>query len=146
MVSPSNRWRRYDRVRLPGGFIVVGYAFCSLNPIYGQGMTVAALQALALRGCLSNGQQDLQRRFFRAAAKPTRLACQMAVGGGALPVNKTARRYRQHCDLFETWTIPVIFPSSFATLATRLGRCHRKVSHRKRTRLLDVKPTSRHSG
>ena len=55
-------------------------------------MTVAALQALALRECLSNGQQDLQRRFFRAAAKPTRLACQMAVGGGALPVNKTARR------------------------------------------------------
>jgi hypothetical protein len=49
-------------------------------------MTVAALQALALRECLSSGQQDLQRRFFRAAAKPTRLAWQMAVGGDlALP-------------------------------------------------------------
>jgi 2-polyprenyl-6-methoxyphenol hydroxylase-like FAD-dependent oxidoreductase len=83
---PSSRWRRYDKTRLPGGLLVVGDAFCSFNPIYGQGITVAALHALALRECLSSGPQDLPRRFFRAAAKPTRLAWQMAVGGDlALP-------------------------------------------------------------
>jgi hypothetical protein len=49
-------------------------------------MTVAALHALALRECLSSGPKSLSRRFFRAAAKPTRLAWQMAVGGDlALP-------------------------------------------------------------
>jgi 2-polyprenyl-6-methoxyphenol hydroxylase-like FAD-dependent oxidoreductase len=83
---PSSRWRRYDKARLPGGLLVVGDAFCSFNPIYAQGMTVATLHALALRACLSSGRDDLSRRFFRAAAKPTRLAWQMAVGGDlALP-------------------------------------------------------------
>jgi 2-polyprenyl-6-methoxyphenol hydroxylase-like FAD-dependent oxidoreductase len=83
---PSSRWRRYDKSRLPGGLLVVGDAFCSFNPIYAQGMTVAALQALALRECLSSGTQDLPRRFFRAATKPTRLAWQMAIGADrALP-------------------------------------------------------------
>jgi 2-polyprenyl-6-methoxyphenol hydroxylase-like FAD-dependent oxidoreductase len=83
---PSSRWRRYDKAHLPGGLLVVGDAFCSFNPIYAQGMTVAALHALALRACLSSGRDDLSRRFFRAAAKPTRLAWQMAVAGDlALP-------------------------------------------------------------
>jgi hypothetical protein len=83
---PSSRWRRYDKGRLPDGFVVVGDAFCSFNPIYGQGMTVAALQALALRDCLSSGPSDITRRFFRAATKPTQRAWQMAVSADlALP-------------------------------------------------------------
>jgi 2-polyprenyl-6-methoxyphenol hydroxylase-like FAD-dependent oxidoreductase len=79
---PSSRWYRYDGAqRLPEGLIAVGDAVCSFNPIYAQGMTVAALEALVLRDCLSRGTADLPRRFFRASAKPIRQAWQQATGG-----------------------------------------------------------------
>jgi 2-polyprenyl-6-methoxyphenol hydroxylase-like FAD-dependent oxidoreductase len=79
---PSSRWRRYDKLRrLPEGLLVVGDGLCSFNPIYAQGMTVAALEALELRDCLSRGADDLPHRFFRAVAKPIGQAWQLAVGG-----------------------------------------------------------------
>ena len=63
-------WRRYDRMsRLPSGLVILGDALCSLNPLYGQGMTMAALQALALRDCLRADDVDVSRRFFLAAAE-----------------------------------------------------------------------------
>ncbi len=78
---PSNRWRRYDKMRrTPEGLLVVGDAVCSFNPIYGQGMTVAAIEATVLRDCLLRGDRGLPRRFFRASAKKVRVAWQTAVG------------------------------------------------------------------
>lgn len=84
---PSNRWRRYDKLRrLPDGLLVLGDAVCSFNPIYGQGMTVAAVEATVLRDCLRHGNDDLARRFFRSSVKPIRIAWQTAVGSDlALP-------------------------------------------------------------
>ena len=72
--------------RFPDGLLAVGDAISSFNPLYGQGMSVAALEAIELRRCLERGDRRLARRFFRAAGKIVGPAWDMAVGGDlALP-------------------------------------------------------------
>jgi 2-polyprenyl-6-methoxyphenol hydroxylase-like FAD-dependent oxidoreductase len=69
---PSNRRRHYEQVRdLPDGLAVLGDAFCSFNPIYGQGMTTGALGARTLDRCLAAGpasDDGFSRRFHRMLA------------------------------------------------------------------------------
>ncbi len=66
---PHSQWRHYERMpRFPEGLAVVGDALCSFNPIYGQGITTAALQAEVLDASLRGGLGDLARRYRQRVA------------------------------------------------------------------------------
>ena len=89
----SNLRRRYEKLaRFPDNYLVFGDAICSFNPVYGQGMTVAAEEALTLQRCLRAGSHDLARRFFSAAAEIVDIPWDIAVGNDLRhPLVKGAR-------------------------------------------------------
>jgi hypothetical protein len=59
----------------------VGDAVCSFNPIYGQGMSVAALEALALRRHLRRSARPEPRRLLRDLARAVDVPWEIAAGG-----------------------------------------------------------------
>ena len=78
---PSNLRRRYDKLSaFPQGYLVIGDAQCSFNPIYGQGMTVAALESVALDDCLEEGDLCDAQLFFGATKKIVDQSWDTAVG------------------------------------------------------------------
>jgi 2-polyprenyl-6-methoxyphenol hydroxylase-like FAD-dependent oxidoreductase len=79
---PANLRRRYERLtRFPKNYLVFGDALSSFNPVYGQGMTVAAQEAWLLRDCLeAAGDTDLARRFFNAVQPTVDVPWDIAVG------------------------------------------------------------------
>ncbi|MER5182710.1 NAD(P)-binding protein [Streptomyces sp. NPDC002896] len=76
----GNVRHHYDRMKnWPTGLLAVGDASCAFNPVYGQGITVAACQALLLRRALASGlppgsERRLMRRLARAADLPWSIA------------------------------------------------------------------------
>jgi len=63
--STRHHYEQLDR--FPEGILPVADAICSFNPIYGQGMTVAALEADMLDACLGAGTDGVAARFFASA-------------------------------------------------------------------------------
>jgi 2-polyprenyl-6-methoxyphenol hydroxylase-like FAD-dependent oxidoreductase len=91
---PASVRRRYEHMhRFPEGFLVVGDAICSFNPVYGQGMTVATLEAVQLDQVLREQPKKLAQSFFARAAKIVDAPWSMAAGNDLrmpdVPGNRT---------------------------------------------------------
>jgi 2-polyprenyl-6-methoxyphenol hydroxylase-like FAD-dependent oxidoreductase len=92
---PISVRRRYEQMpRLPEGFVAIGDALCALNPTYGQGMAVAAVEAEILRDCLRAGADRLPRRYFGRAAKAVAVPWDMSVGADLRFPHVEGRRTR----------------------------------------------------
>jgi 2-polyprenyl-6-methoxyphenol hydroxylase-like FAD-dependent oxidoreductase len=103
----ASQRRRVDRLRAaPAGWALFGDAVSSFNPVYGQGMSSAALQAEALGHALdahtSGVDAALTRRIHKGAIKATRNAWSVSTGGDFAhpkttgkepPGNKLINRY-----------------------------------------------------
>jgi 2-polyprenyl-6-methoxyphenol hydroxylase-like FAD-dependent oxidoreductase len=85
---PASQRRHYEKVRrLLPGFVTMGDAACSFNPIYGQGMACAALQAKALGETVRAAgarSPELPRLFHRKAARIIDAPWAIAVGADFL--------------------------------------------------------------
>lgn len=78
---PANRRHRYERLRdLPAGLLAAGDAVCCFNPIYGQGISVAAKQARMLQVHLRSGSLQSARTWFADIAEVIDVAWHLAVG------------------------------------------------------------------
>lgn len=82
--STINRRRFFEKVKgWPEGFVALGDAVATYNPVYGHGMSVAAQSALALRGQVAEhgiAAPGLGRRVQRAVALPVTIAWELATG------------------------------------------------------------------
>jgi 2-polyprenyl-6-methoxyphenol hydroxylase-like FAD-dependent oxidoreductase len=83
--STENRVRHYEELpRRPESFLVTGDAACAFNPVYGQGMSTAALGADALSRCLCacrNGSlAGIGERFQKELARSNTPAWLLATG------------------------------------------------------------------
>jgi 2-polyprenyl-6-methoxyphenol hydroxylase-like FAD-dependent oxidoreductase len=79
---PASVRRRYERLRrFPGGLVVLGDALCSFNPVYGQGMSVATIQALTLREHLRRSAVPEPGPLMTALARVIDVPWDISAGG-----------------------------------------------------------------
>lgn len=67
---PHIVWRRFDKMELPDGLLLIGDTICRIDPVFGQGMSIAILEALSLQKLLQTGvRQKVSAAFHKKAAK-----------------------------------------------------------------------------
>ena len=80
---PSSLRREFDKLtRFPGGYLVMGDAIASFNPVYAQAMTSATMQAAVLDELLTGRglSEGLWKAFFERVAKVVDLPWNSAAG------------------------------------------------------------------
>ncbi|KAJ3099756.1 hypothetical protein HDU97_002782 [Phlyctochytrium planicorne] len=73
-VPPSRYVNYHECKTIPAGFFAVGDAICSVNPTYGQGLTVAAISASTLDSALRDSKNLIQARNMFFARSNSRLS------------------------------------------------------------------------
>ena len=76
--TPDQLRRHWHKCNLPEGVAVVGDAACALDPLFGQGMSVVALQAAALKGMLEKGAfstRAAQAQVFQLSKRAWFITC-----------------------------------------------------------------------
>jgi 2-polyprenyl-6-methoxyphenol hydroxylase-like FAD-dependent oxidoreductase len=108
---PASQRRHVDRLdRFPVGWVLLGDAVASFNPIYGQGITSAAQQAAALGRALDRSDvidRRFAHRYFRAARRVVDVAWSTAVGSDFAYPNTTGPKPRG-TDLSNRYTDRVV--------------------------------------
>ena len=67
---PQIKWRHFEKMALPDGLLVAGDSICRIDPVFGQGMSIAALEALAIRDYFaSSSQVDQLKKLQKQLAK-----------------------------------------------------------------------------
>ena len=90
----ANRWRHVERLRLPDGYALIGDALCALNPVYGQGLSVAAMEGGVLGSWLDSSALQQARRS--AAPPDTRRLIRAFAHSARLPWFLGHERGRAH--------------------------------------------------
>lgn len=79
---PASVRRRYERLSsFPERFVLIGDALCSFNPVYGQGMSVSAIEAMTLREHLRRGAAPEPRPYLADMAKVIDTPWEISAGG-----------------------------------------------------------------
>ena len=109
-----------EATRQPENFIALGDSVCAFNPVYGQGMTIAAMGAMALDECLheqKGARETFAKRFQQRLAKVNAAPWMLATsedyryreteGGSPSLATRFMHRYMNHVLRLSTFDASV---------------------------------------
>jgi 2-polyprenyl-6-methoxyphenol hydroxylase-like FAD-dependent oxidoreductase len=141
----ENRLRHFERAKkLPENFVLFGDAVCAFNPVYGQGMTIAARGALTLRNTLREeaSLRGLSRRFQKRLGKVNKAPWLLATGEdyrypetkghGAGLMTKFMHRYMNQVLKLATQSVAVrrVLLRAFSMLVPPTALLHPRIAFR----------------
>jgi len=106
---PASLRRHYEKLtRFPEGFLTIGDALASFNPIYGQGMTSSAMQTYALQKILkrTTSLKGTWKSFFKEAARVIDRPWQLTVGED-FRYSETEGRKPPFTDMINAYVVKV---------------------------------------
>jgi 2-polyprenyl-6-methoxyphenol hydroxylase-like FAD-dependent oxidoreductase len=124
---PDSRWRHFENLdRFPARLAVVGDAVASFNPVYGQGMSSAALHASCLSEYLRSGPDLDSRRFFELQKVIVEAAWRTSTAGDAARLG-LAKPPATEQERRQAWAMQQI--RAAAGRDTEIGTAFRAVSY-----------------